>query len=190
MNSRGRLPCVAGVLLLGAVCMGGSARGRQEHGALSAHAARITIDYPAAGAVFPPEITPPVFLWRDEDDTAKMWIIDVSFGDRSRGIQARSRGEKRPIGEIDERCERTGAVAPQLAPNELAGHSWTPDAETWATIKRHSLKRPATVTITGFSDDEATRPVSRGEVPIQTSTGPRGRSHLLPRRSTDRGSGG
>ena len=133
-----------GVLLLGAVCMAGPAKGRHKHVTVSAPAARITIDYPAAGAVFPPEITPPVFLWRDEDDTAKLWIIDVSFGDRSRGIQARSRGEKRPIGEIDERCAKAGAVAPQLAPNELAGHSWTPDAETWATIKKHSVKRSTT----------------------------------------------
>jgi tetratricopeptide (TPR) repeat protein len=174
MNSRGRLPNVAGILLLGAVCVCASAGGRQEPGTVSDHVAHITIDYPAAGAIFPPEITPPIFLWRDEDDTAKLWIIDVSFGDRSPGIQARSRGEKRPIGEIDERCVKTGAVAPQLAPNELAGHSWTPDAETWVSIKKHSVKRPAIVTITGFRDDDATRPLSRGEVSIQTSTDPVG----------------
>src|SRR5208337_920157 len=170
MNSLGRSPCVAGVLLLGAVCIAGPAKGRHKPVTVSAPAARITIDYPAAGAIFPPEITPPVFLWRDEDDTAKLWIIDVSFGDRSRGIQARSRGEKRPIGEIDERCAKAGAVAPQLAPNELAGHSWTPDAETWAAIKKHSIKRAATVIITGFGDEAATQPVSRGQVTIQTST--------------------
>jgi tetratricopeptide (TPR) repeat protein len=174
MNWRGWSSGVAGVLLLSAVCTGSPATDRHEHGTVTAQAAHITIDYPAEGAIFPPEITPPVFLWRDEDDTARLWIIDVSFGDRSHGIQAKSRGEKRPIGEIDERCAKAGAVAPELAPNELAGHSWTPDAETWATIKRHSVKRPATVTIIGFSDDEATHPVSRGEVSIQTSTDPVG----------------
>jgi len=174
VNWRGGLPCVAGVLLLSAWCVGSPAEGRYDHGAASAQAAHITIDYPAEGAIFPPEITPPVFVWRDEDDTAKLWIIDVSFGDRSHGIQARSRGEQRPIGEIDERCAKAGAVAPQLTPNELAGHSWTPDDDMWATIKRHSVKRPATVTITGFRDEEATIPVSHGEVSIQTSTDPVG----------------
>ena len=167
-------PYIAGVLILGAVCVHGRAKGRHESGATPAPAAAITIDYPAAGAIFPREITPPVFLWRDASQTARFWVIEVSFGDHSHGIQAKSRGEKRPIGEIDERCAKAGAVAPQLAPNELAGHSWTPDAETWAAIKKHSVKRPATVTITGFRDDEATRPVSRGEVSIQTSRDPVG----------------
>ncbi len=139
-----------------------------------APAAAITIDYPAAGAIFPPEITPPVFLWRDASQIARFWMIDVKFGDRSRGIQAKSRGEKRPIGEIDERCAKAGAVAPQLAPNEEAGHSWTPDAETWEVIKKHSVKRPTTVIITGFEDEGATRAVSHGQVTIQTSADPVG----------------
>ena len=137
-------------------------------------ASGITVDYPAAGAIFPPEITPPVFLWRDATESAKFWTIEVTFGDRSRAISARSNGEKRPVGEIDERCAKAGAVAPQLAPNEEAGHSWTPDAQTWETIKKHSVKRPATVTITGFANESASQPLSRGEVSIQTSTDPVG----------------
>ena len=65
-------------------------------------------------------------------------------------------------------------MAPQLAPNEEAGHSWTPDAQTWETIKKHSVKRPATVTITGFANESAAQPLSRGEVTIQTSKDPVG----------------
>jgi tetratricopeptide (TPR) repeat protein/Tol biopolymer transport system component len=167
-------PYIAGVLILGAVCVDGRAKGRHESGATSAPAAPITIDYPATGAIFPPEITPPVFLWRDASQTARFWVIEVSFGDHSHGIQAKSRGEKRPIGEIDERCAKTGAVPPELPPNEEAGHSWTPAAETWAVIKKHSVKRPATLIITGFRDEAAAQPVSRGQVTIQTSTDPVG----------------
>jgi tetratricopeptide (TPR) repeat protein len=167
-------PYIAGILILGAVCVHGRAKGRHESGATPAPAAAITIDYPAAGAIFPPEITPPVFLWRDASQTARFWVIEVSFGDHSHGIQAKSRGEKRPIGEIDERCAKAGAVPPQLSPSEEAGHSWTPDAETWAAIKKHSVKRPATVIITGFQDEDATQPLSRGQVTIQTSTDPVG----------------
>lgn len=154
--------------------MHGRANGRREFGATPAPTAPITIDYPAPGAIFPPEITPPVFLWRDASQTAKSWLIEVKFGDHSHGIQAKSRGEKRPIGEVDERCAKAGAVPPQLSPNEEAGHSWTPDAETWAAIKKHSVKRLATVIITGFQDEAANQPVSRGEVTIRTSTDPVG----------------
>jgi len=154
--------------------MGGAAKSRHESSATSAPAAAITIDYPAAGAIFPPDITSPVFLWRDSSQSARFWVIDVNFGDHSRGIQGKSRGEKRPIGEIDERCTKAGAVPPQLSPNEEAGHSWTPDAETWTAIKKHSVKRPATVIITGFPDEASTQPVSRGQVTFQTSTDPVG----------------
>ena len=28
--------------------------------------AAITVDYPANGSIFPPEITPPTFIWHDE----------------------------------------------------------------------------------------------------------------------------
>src|SRR5208337_3931089 len=161
---------VTGILILGAVCVSGRAKNRRESIATPALGVPITIDYPAEGAIFPPEITPPVFLWRDSSPTANFWVIEVRFSDHSHAIQAKSRGEKRPIGEIDERCAKAGAVAPQLSPNEEAGHSWTPDAETWAAIKKHSIKRAATVIITGFGDEAATQPVSRGQVTIQTST--------------------
>jgi len=163
MRYPGLSASLAGILILGTVCMVGAA-----------DTAPITIDYPAAGAIFPPEITPPVFLWRDSSPTARFWRIQVNFGDHSRGLQAKSHGEKRPIGEIDERCAKAGAVAPQLAPNEEAGHSWTPDAESWATIKSHSVKHPATVIVTGFPDEAATQPVSRGQTTLQTSTDPVG----------------
>ena len=156
------------------MCVHGQAKGRHESGATPAPSAAVTIDYPAVGAIFPPEITPPVFLWRDASQTAKFWVIEVRFGDRARGIQARSRGEKRPTGEIDERCAKAGAVPPQLSPSEEAGHSWTPDAETWAAIKKRSVKRPATVIITGFQDEAAAQPVSRGQVDIRTANDPVG----------------
>jgi tetratricopeptide (TPR) repeat protein len=165
---------VTGILILGAVCVPGHAKNRHQSAATPEPAAAITIDYPAEGAIFPPEITPPVFLWRDASPTASFWVIDVHFAGHAHGIQAKSRGEKRPIGEIDERCAKAGAVAPQLSPNEEAGHSWTPDPETWAEIKKHSIKQLATVTITGFTNEAATQAVSRGQVTIQTSTDPVG----------------
>jgi len=55
-----------------------------------------------------------VFLWRDSSQGASFWVIDVRFGDHSHGIQAKSRGEKRPIGEIDERCAKAGATPTEV----------------------------------------------------------------------------
>ncbi len=161
-------------MLLGAVCARGRVKDRHESRATRAPTAPITIDYPAAGAIFPPEITPPVFLWRGSSSTAKLWMIEVKFAGRAHAIHTISRGEKRPIGEIDERCAKAGAVPPKLSPSEEVAHSWTPDTETWAVIKKHSVRRPATVTITGFKDEAATQPVSRGQVSIQTSRDPVG----------------
>ena len=174
MRSLRVLPFIISTFVVGVVCVPGRAKNRHRTDATPVPGATITIDYPAEGAIFPPEITPPVFEWQDSSPNATFWLIDVHFAGHAHPIQARSRGEKRPIGEIDERCAKAGAVPPQLTPNEEAGHSWTPDEETWATIKKHSVEEPATVMITGFRDEAATEAVSRGQVTIQTSADPVG----------------
>ncbi len=137
-------------------------------------AAQITIDYPAPGAIFPPDIAPPTFLWRDAAPAAKFWVIEVTFRDRFPAIRIQSHGERMPIGEIDERCAKAGAAPPTLTPLEAEAHSWKPDAAAWAAIKRHSVKRPATLAISGFSDEEARTAVSRGGTLIETSKDPVG----------------
>src|ERR1022692_3101592 len=43
--------------------------------------AGVAIDYPEEGSIFPPEITPPTFLWRDAAKGVASWQIEVSFGD-------------------------------------------------------------------------------------------------------------
>jgi len=56
---------IAGVLIVGALNLTGTA---------VKEAAEITIDYPAEGSIFPPEITAPTFLWRDAMEWARNWI--------------------------------------------------------------------------------------------------------------------
>jgi len=136
--------------------------------------AAITVDYPADRTLFPPDIAPPTFLWRDANPAAVAWRIEVSFADRSASIQVESKGEALRIGEIDERCAKAGAVPPTLTPNEAAGHSWKPDSATWAAILKHSVKRPATVTITGFGGEDLAQALSQGQITIQTSKDPVG----------------
>jgi hypothetical protein len=78
------------------------------------------------------------------------------------------------VGEIDPVCAKAGAEPPQPTPQQAAAHVWKPDAKTWATIKKRSVERPATVTITGFRDENAGQPVSHGQVTIRTSEDPVG----------------
>src|SRR5208337_1476574 len=54
--------------------------------------APITLDYPEDGSIFPPEITPPTFLWYDASTAASAWTIDVGFSYGSTGLHATSAG--------------------------------------------------------------------------------------------------
>ena len=136
--------------------------------------AAITVDYPMEGSTFPPEITPPTFLWRDAANSAAVWTIDVAFTDGGAGIRAKSAGERLRIGEIDPRCVSATNEPPKLTPQQAAARTWIPDAATWEAIERHSTEHPATITITGFQDEHLDHRVSRGAVTIQTSRDPVG----------------
>jgi tetratricopeptide (TPR) repeat protein len=136
--------------------------------------AAITIDYPEDGSVFPPEITPPTFLWRDGEQAATLWRIDVSFADGSPSLRATSRGPRLRAGAIDPDCISETNQLPHLTPQQAATRTWTPDAATWASLKKHSVAGAATLTISGFSAASPERPVSRGRLTIRTSRDPVG----------------
>lgn len=136
--------------------------------------AAITVDYPRNGSVFPPEFPVPTFEWRDPVAAAASWRIEVRFGDGSKSLSRQSTGERIRIGEIDPRCVSETNKPPELTPEQAVGHTWKPDAETWATIKKKSVRSPAIVTITGFSQSGAGQPVSSGRVAIRTSADPVG----------------
>ena len=131
--------------------------------------AAITIDYPEDGSIFPPEITPPTFLWRDEGKGVASWKIDISFGGGAAAIHATSKGERPRIGRIDPDCVAPTNEPPRLTPNLAAAHTWTPDPATWQAIKRNSVASAATVSITGFRGDAPDQPVSAGKAAIHTS---------------------
>ncbi len=134
--------------------------------------AAIAIDYPVDGSIFPPEITPPTFLWRDPDKKAQIWQIEVSFGE-GKSIGDTSHGELMRIGEIDPRCG-TPSNEPTLTPEQAETHTWKPDPARWVAIKERSRKQIATVTITGFRDQSMGRVTSVGRTRIQTSNDPVG----------------
>lgn len=133
----------------------------------------IAIDYPAEGSVFPPEITPPTFLWRDPDADDVAWAISVEFGDGSLRIDANSSGDRMRIGEIDPRCG-TPTNEPVLTPQQAETRTWSPDAATWQKIKAGSVAQAARVAVAGVGKNGRTREASRAQVAIRTSSDPVG----------------
>jgi Flp pilus assembly protein TadD len=130
----------------------------------------IAIDYPADGSVFPPELTPPTFLWRDTAVNATSWTIDISFPDGSPGIHTKSAGDPMHIGEIDPEAVGPTNELPKLTSQQAAAHTWMPDAATWSAIKKHSVGSPASITITGLRGDDLKDPLSSGHLRIETSS--------------------
>ena len=124
------------------------------------------------GSVFPPEITPPTFLWRD-DSSARKWLVEASFGGHSKTIKQEVSGDHYQTGDIDKEAGPISELL-QLTPQQQATRIWKPDAETWTQIKKDSVKSPATVTFMGFADDAMQQPVSAGRVTISTSSDPVG----------------
>lgn len=132
--------------------------------------ARIEFDYPLSGSIFPPEITAPTFRWSDPSDTAKRWVVEVSFGDRTSAIRVPISGESLRPGEID----TVAGPGVEVTPEQAALRTWTPDTKTWTEIKQKSVTSPAEIVISGFAESDSTHPVSRGNISIFTSRDPIG----------------
>ena len=136
----------------------------------AAPAAPIQIDFPEPDSIFPPDITPPTFLWRDP--AATVWRIEIRFGEHGSRLHDKSPGEKPQIGEID--TTLVGFVPPALTPEQEAQHTWKPDPALWEKIKKRSQKQPATLAITGYRDERMKEPVSSGESTFVTALEPVG----------------
>ena len=145
---------------------GGAAQGTPKE------TAPVLIDFPEPGSIFPPDITPPTFLWRETTGGAIAWRVEIVFGERGPRVKEKSAGEKPHVGEID--TTLVGYVPPTLTAEQEAQHTWKPDAELWEKIKKRSQKQPATLLITGFQDERLKQPVSSGQASFTTSMDPVG----------------
>jgi hypothetical protein len=76
--------------------------------------ARISIDYPLNGSVFPPDMAAPTFLWRDPAAAADSWQIDIAFASGSAPMHLQSKGERMQVGDIDKRCISNTNKLPEL----------------------------------------------------------------------------
>ncbi len=146
--------------------------------------ASIIIDYPQDGSIFPPEIAPPTFLWRDSGQTAALWRIDISFADGSPAIHTTSAGARMRIGKIDPDCVSDTNEPPKLTAEQAAAHTWAPSPAVWTAIKKHSVAGAAAVAISGLgsrasirirtSPDAAGAPIFYRDVPLMPSEVERG----------------
>jgi tetratricopeptide (TPR) repeat protein len=151
-----------GVILCVALGVAVAARG-------AASPARITIDYPEQGSMFPPDFAAPTFLWRDGAGEARAWRIEVKFAEGGAALRVDSEGEMLKVGAVDPRAVAETNELPKLTAEQAAMRVWKPDAASWNEIKRRTGKRPATITISGYGDKAMKEAVSRGSVTIRTS---------------------
>jgi Flp pilus assembly protein TadD len=132
---------------------------------------QMVIDIPVNGTIYPPEIIPPQFAWRD-GSAATVWRIEIDFGAHSHPMKFWSNGEKMQLAPVDDTL--AGYVPPTLTEEQAAAHTWRPDAKTWAEIKQSTVEQPATVTITGYANEKAKQPLSHSQAAISTSKDPVG----------------
>jgi len=128
------------------------------------------MDYPEDASIFPPEITPPAFLWRDA--LASSWTIDIKFADGAAPLHILPTSEHPRIGPIDPDCVSDTNEPPRLTSQQAASWTWTPDSAEWKMIQEHSTTGAATVTITGYRSADA--PVSQVRMSFTTSNDPVG----------------
>jgi len=100
----------------------------------------ITIEYPLDETLFPPEMVPPVFRWKDSIPASKTWLVRIEFVDG-------------------------GPFMHFLTWRQY----WTPRPEDWDNIKRRSLEQQTQVVILGIDNREPVRILSRGRMSFRTS---------------------
>lgn len=121
----------------------GAAGAPPEAAGRSAGGLRIT--YPLEGAVFPPEIVAPTFVWEDDTAGVDRWHVVVRDRDGAELL-------------------RETVDAPRFRPSE----------ESWRQIKQRSLERDATVTVSGVDRARPKTALSTARVQIRTSKDPVG----------------
>jgi len=102
---------------------------------------RIIIEYPLDETLFPPDLVPPTFRWRNDNALSDLWLVDVEFRDGRRHIDCFARQSE-----------------------------WKPEPAVWAEIKRRSLAAPAVVTVIGVNRQMPSKALSAGRVTIRTSS--------------------
>ncbi|MFC1490306.1 tetratricopeptide repeat protein [Candidatus Latescibacterota bacterium] len=92
----------------------------------------LSINYPLDGTLFPPDIAPPTFKWDDRNSGANSWQIKIEFENNNATVVAET--------------------------NKM---EWVPENDAWEIIKKESLEKNSTVTISGIKKSLIGKLVSR-----------------------------
>ncbi|MFC1746314.1 hypothetical protein ACFL35_20145, partial [Candidatus Riflebacteria bacterium] len=111
---------------------------------------RLSMIYPEDGVLFPPEIVPPTFRWKDEKTDSDSWLIWIKFQDKK--VDFTSLNNTKP---------GTSEYAYQT--------QWTPSFADWEMIKKRSLEKKALLTILGYDRKEPEKILSHAVFSISTS---------------------
>jgi len=135
--------------------------------------ANITVDYPLAGSVFPPDMVAPRLLWHDAS-AADRWVVDVALQGGRAHVSLLTEAPPPPPGEVDPRALGPTNEVYQPTPYQASARSWEPSDVVWKAIVARSVHEPAVVTLLGTSADDPTKVLSRGRVELRTSPDPVG----------------
>jgi tetratricopeptide (TPR) repeat protein len=105
---------------------------------------RLTIEYPLDETLFPPEIAPPTFRWKDDNPGSDMWLVTIELPLLPKGAGRINRLTREP--------------------------RWRPKRSLWETIKKCSIDKQATVTIVGVNQKSPKDILSAGQIGIKTSS--------------------
>ena len=130
----------------------------------------ILIDVPVNNTIYPPDMIPPQFKWRDNNAAATIWRIDISGSSKAKPIRIWASGDKLQVGELD--TTLSGYVQPTLTPEEQQMHVWRPDERIWEQIRKASAGGQAHVTISGFASEKDREPVSQAVAAFSISKDP------------------
>ncbi len=103
-------------------------------------AGSLTVEYPLDGTLFPPEIAPPTFRWKDENGDCDAWLVIIEFEDDKENVHSLTNTTH-----------------------------WTPQAGVWEDIKKRSGEKQANVTILGVNRASPQKALSANRITIKTS---------------------
>lgn len=133
-----------------------------------AAAARIVVDYPREGSLFPRHFVPPTVLWHDEASGADTWLVRIDLASGA-PILVLVPGAPAPRGWVDKRAMGKNNALYEPTPYQASAHAWTPPRELWDVIQDRSVDAPLELTIAGFARSGAHALLSHGSTTFATS---------------------
>jgi len=133
----------------------------------------LTLDHPLEGAVFPPDMAPPTFVWSDPCENADAWAIEVSPAQEGDRLYALTQGSAPPRPHDTDPGTRSKAAAAYQPPaTAVPRRRWKPDEHVWEQIKGMSGGQLVTIALAGLDSLQPGRPLSYGSVRIGVSADP------------------